>query len=116
MTDRTTLLTLAAVALIAGAAHAQTPAAAPAAADAAIAKPNCPKPGDVPSPTLASDNQRRTWQREYTAWGECMKKFISDQRALAEPHNKAANAAIDDYNTAVAKYNEQVDKLKEGAK
>jgi len=113
MIQRTTLLTFAAAALVAGAVHAQTPA--PAAADASVPKPTCTKPGDVPG-SLASDGQRRTWQKDYQTWGDCMKKFISDQRAAAEPYNKASNAAIDDYNATVAKYNDQIEKLKDAAK
>jgi hypothetical protein len=114
MTYRRPLLILvAAAALGVATAHAQTPAAAaPAAGDANVAKPNCPKPGDVPG-SLASDGQRRTWQRDYTTWGDCMKKFINDQRALAEPYNKASNAAIDDYNNTVKLYNDQIEKAKE---
>jgi len=110
------LLMLIAAAAVAGGAYAQTPApAAAAAGDANVAKPNCPKPGDVPG-SLASDAQRRAWQRDYTTWGDCIKKFISDQRALAEPYNKASNAAIDDYNNTVKLYNDQIEKLKETAK
>ena len=86
-----------------------------AAADAAVPKPNCPKPGDVPG-SLSSDGQKRAWQRDYTAWGDCMKKFISDQQAAAAPYNKAANAAIDDYNATVKLLNDQIEKLKEAAK
>jgi len=113
MIRRTILHTLAAAALVAGAVHAQAPT--PTFADASVAKPSCTKPGDVPG-SLASDAQRRTWQKEYQTWGDCMKKFISDQRAAAEPYNKASNAAIDDYNATVAKYNDQIEKLKDAAK
>lgn len=90
-------------------------AQSPAPTDAAVAKPNCPKPGDVPG-NLASDNQRKTWNRDFVAWGDCMKKFINDQRALAEPYNKASNAAIDEYNGLVKYYNDQIEKLKEASK
>jgi len=110
---RPLLILLAAAALVVATAHAQTPAAAPAAGDANVAKPNCTKPGDVLSPMTSSDQQRRTWQKDYEAWGACMKKFISDQRALAEPFNKASNAAIDDYNNTVKLYNDQIEKAKE---
>jgi hypothetical protein len=119
MTDRRPLLILTTAAFAAAAfvigANAQTPV--PAGASAAnVPKPSCQKPGDVPSPGLASDNQRRAWQKDYTAWGECMKKFITEQQAAAEPYNKAANAAIDDYNSTVKMLNEQVEKLKDAAK
>ena len=55
-------------------------------------------------------------RQDYTAWGDCLKKFINDQRALAEPYNKASNAAIEEYNNAVKGYNEQIEKLKEATK
>ena len=113
MSLRRPLLILIAAAAFAGAAYAQSPAAA--AADANVAKPNCPKPGDMPGP-LSSELQRRGWQRDYTAWGDCMKKFINDQRALAEPYNKASNAAIEEYNNQVKLYNDQIEKLKEATK
>ncbi|MEO5764404.1 MAG: hypothetical protein ABIR52_03765 [Casimicrobiaceae bacterium] len=117
MTPRFLLPSLLAFAILAVAAHAQTPSPTPAPGGAAsVAKPNCPKPGDVPSPSLASDNQRRSWQRDYAAWGECMKKFINDQRALAEPYNNASNTAIEDYNVTVKLYNDQIEKQKEAAK
>ena len=47
---------------------------------------------------------------------EFLKKFINDQRALAEPYNKASNAAIEEYNNTVKGYNELIEKLKEAAK
>ena len=92
----------------------QTPAAAPtvapaASTEAAPAKPSCTKPGDYPG-NLASDTQRRVWQKEYLAYQECMKKFITEQKALAEPYVKAYNAAVDDYNASIKVYNEQIEK------
>lgn len=115
MSHRRPFLALVAAAAFAGVALAQAPAPAPAAGDASVTKPNCPKPGDVPG-ALASDGQRRAWQKDYTTWGDCMKKFINDQRAMAEPYNKASNAAIDDYNVTVKLYNDQIEKMKETAK
>ena len=116
MIRRRPWLALISVAALASVAHAQTPAPAPAAGTGSIAKHTCTKPGDVPSPTLASDLQRRNWQRDYEAWGACMKKFITDQRTLAEPYAKASDAAIEDYNATVKLYNDQIEKLKEAAK
>jgi hypothetical protein len=79
--------------------------------DGAVAKPTCTKPGEFPG-SLASDTQRRTWQKDYTAYSDCMKKFISEQKALAEPYLKAYNAAIDEYNENIKVYNEQIEKAK----
>lgn len=117
MSLRRPLLILLTAGAFAGAAQAQAPAPAPtpAAGSANVAKPNCQKPGEVPG-ALASDLQRRGWQQNYTAWVDCMKKFINDQRALAEPYNNASNAAIEDYNNTVKVYNEQIEKLKEATK
>ena len=79
--------------------------------DAAAAKSTCTKPGEFPG-HLATDAQRRTWQKDYTAYSDCMKKFISEQKALAEPYLKAYNAAIDEYNENIKVYNEQIEKAK----
>ena len=79
--------------------------------DAAAAKPACTKPGEFPG-RLATDPQRRNWQKDYTAYSDCMKKFISEQKALAEPYLKAYNAAIDEYNETIKVYNEQIESAK----
>ena len=101
------LLCLLLVGVFATSTLAQT--AAPS--DSATAKANCTKPGEFPG-SLATDRQRQTWQKEYTAYSECMKKFISEQKALAEPYLKAYNAAIDEYNENIKVYNEQIEKAK----
>jgi hypothetical protein len=43
-----------------------------------------------------------------------VKKFIEEQQALAEPHVKASNEAINEYNAAVKAYNEAVQKANGG--
>ena len=97
---------LAATALLAasGASLAQTPA--PAAAEPP--KPKCEAPGDYPS-KLASDLQRQRWMKNRDTYLDCMKKFVTEQQALAEPHIKAANAAVTEYNNAIKRFNEQVE-------
>jgi hypothetical protein len=111
------LTALCAAATVAGVTSAQTtaPLPAPVVGDAAVPKHACVRPGDVPG-SLASDTQRRMWQKDYATYSDCLKKFISDQRALAEPYNKASNAAIDEYNAAVKYFNDQIEKLKEANK
>jgi len=79
--------------------------------DAAVAKHNCTIPGEFPG-SLATDRQRQTWQKEYTAYSDCMKKYISEQKALAEPYLKAYNAAIDEYNATIKVFNEQIEKAR----
>ena len=41
-----------------------------------------------------------------------MKKFISEQKALAVPNIRAYNAAIDEYNANIKVYNEQFESAK----
>jgi hypothetical protein len=95
------------------AAFAQTPAApATSPADAGMRKHACSKPGNFPG-NLASELQKRSWQKEYVGYTDCLKKFISDEKALAEPHVKAYNAAVDEYNEGVRVFNEQIEKARE---
>jgi hypothetical protein len=102
-----------ALAGFAAAATAQQGAAAPAPAASAapVPAPSCEKPSEYPG-NLASDTQKRTWQKEYVTYVDCLKKFIDEQQALAQPHVKASNAAIAEYNTAVKSYNDQIQKAK----
>jgi hypothetical protein len=92
-------------------AGAQTTAGAPAGSAAPLPKPSCGKPDEYPG-NLASDNQRRSWQKEYVGYIDCLKKFIEEQQALADPHVKASNAAIAEYNAGVKAYNDAVQKAK----
>ena len=109
-------------ACVATAPMAQQPAApatpAPATAATAPAKPaaptpkhNCVKPSEYPG-NLASDNQRRTWQKSYVDYVECLKTFVKEQQALAEPHVRASNEAIEEHNNAIKEYNAQIEKAK----
>ena len=95
------------------AAPASPPAASPAAAPAAgpVPKHNCVKPSEYPG-NLASDNQRRTWQKSYVDYVECLKTFVKEQQALAEPHVRASNEAIEEHNNAIKEYNAQIEKAK----
>lgn len=95
---------------------AQQPAAppapeAPAASSAPVPKHSCVKPDEFPG-NLASDTQKRSWQKDYVVYVDCLKKFITEQQALADPHVKASNAAIAEYNSGVKEYNAQVEKAK----
>ena len=99
-----------AVAALSSTAFAQQ-APAPAAAAAPVPKHSCVKPGEYPG-NLASDAQRRTWQKEFVGYIDCLKKFVEEQQALAKPHVDAANAAVNEYNAGVKDYNAQVEKAK----
>jgi hypothetical protein len=99
-------------ALAASAVAQQTaPAAAPAPSAAPVPKHDCVKPGEFPG-NLATDRAKTAWQKDYVAYVDCLKKFIDEQQALAEPHVKASNAAISEYNAGVKEYNDQIKKAK----
>lgn len=87
------------LAFAAGASRAQTPAPS-------VTKPACSKPEAFPG-RLASDTQRKTWQKDVMTWQDCVKAYVKDQQALADAHLKAANTAIDDYNAATKEFNDQ---------
>jgi hypothetical protein len=82
---------------LAGSALAQAPAAAvPAKADCA-AKPTHPG-------RLASDTQRRVWQKEANEYLACYKKYVLVKQQAAQDMAKAANDAIDEYNATVKEF------------
>jgi len=90
-------------------------ASSPPAASTPVAespKHNCTKPAEYPG-RLASETQRRTWQKELVGYTDCLKKFITDQKAIAEPHVNAYNAAVDEYNQSVKAFNDQIEKAKQ---
>jgi len=106
------IIVVAGVGLASIAAAQQSPAPANAAAAAEpVPKHSCTKPGEFPG-NLATENQRRNWQKGYVDYVDCLKKFINEQQALAEPHIKASNDAINDYNAGVKEYNAQIEKAK----
>ena len=104
------LLAFLAFTAVSSTAPAQQPSA-PAAPVAPQPKHSCTKPGEYPG-NLASDTQRRTWQKDFVAYIDCLKKFVEEQQALAKPHVDAANAAVNEYNAGVKDYNAQIEKAK----
>ena len=101
-----------AFAAVAVCAFAQTTPPSAAASPEALPKPECgTKPAEYPG-NLASDNQKRNWQKAYVDYIDCLKKFVEEQQALAAPHVKASNAAINEYNASVKAYNDQIQKAK----
>jgi hypothetical protein len=74
---------------------------------AAVARPSCTKPGEHPGPS-ASDDRRKGWQREVDTYAECLKRYIEDQKAIANAHVRAANSAIDTFNAHMAEFKEQL--------
>lgn len=96
---------------LAGSAIAQTPAApATAPAPAGVLKHSCSKPESPGG--LASENQRNAWRKDFVAYVDCLKKFVSDEQAIAKPHLEAANATVDEYNAAVKEYNDTIEKAR----
>ena len=98
-------VTLAGLAL-APPAGAQAPAAAPA--PVVLPKPDCGTKPDHPG-KLGSDNQKRQWRKDANAYLECFNKYVTEQRALAQRYQDAANALIDQYNTAVKEMQAAID-------
>ena len=78
----------------------QTPVAPAAPADPVVVpKPDCGAKPEHPG-RLASDTRQRQWRKDAAAYLECFKKYAIDQRARAQQYQDAANALIDDYNSA----------------
>jgi hypothetical protein len=101
---------LAALAFIVGAAGAGAQTPAPSSAPApALLKSTCVKPDHFPG-RLASDNNKRQWEREVKAWGECMKKYVADLQAVSDASIKAANASIEEYNAGIKEFQEETRK------
>jgi len=100
------LVVMSALLVGAGTANAQTPAPAPA---AAVPKNTCAKPDHYPG-RLASDNNKKAWQKEVKDWGECMKKYVADLQAGIDASIKTANASIEEYNAGVKEFQEEVRK------
>jgi len=93
--------------LLAGAGAASAQATGPA--PAAIPKSTCVKPDHYPG-RLASDNNKKNWQKEVKDWGECMKKYVADLQAQIDASIKIANASIEEYNAGVKEFQDEVKK------
>ena len=89
------IFTASIVALSLGAA-AQTPA--PATAAAPLVAPNtCVKPEY--SGRLASDPKMTNFNRQFKAYGDCVKAYVDQNKAIAEAATEAANRLVDEYNS-----------------
>ena len=92
---------------------AQAPAA-PAAAPAPvpvveIAAHKCEKP-EFPG-KLAPDTRIRKWSADFRAYIDCLKVYIGERNATIEANSKAAKSAVEEFNSNVAEFNEQVKAL-----
>ncbi|MEO8484774.1 MAG: hypothetical protein ABI585_00410 [Betaproteobacteria bacterium] len=114
MPKTSTLVLVAAFACLPSAgALAQTPATAPAAAPpapvVAIAAPACEKP-EFPG-KVAPDPRIRKWSADFRAYLECLKAYVGERNATIEANSKAAKKAVEEFNSDVAEFNEQVKSL-----
>lgn len=76
-------------------AQTPTPAAPPLVAASTCVKPEF-------SGRLATDTRMTAFNREFKAYGECVKKYVEQNKAIAEAATAAANRAVDEYNTYTA--------------
>jgi hypothetical protein len=96
------LLSIAAFSL--GAA-AQTPA--PAGAAPIVAPITCVKPEYPGKP--ASEPKVTAFNRDFKAYGECVKKYVDQNKAIADAATTSANRAIDEYNTYTAEIKAKIE-------
>lgn len=85
----------ASLAVTAAGAHAQTAAAAPN-----IPPHKCVKP-EYPG-KLASSQRFNAFNKEYTAYGECMKKYIEEIKVILNAATTAVNGAVEEFNKFAA--------------
>src|SRR5262249_16963140 len=77
----------------------------------------CEKPGHRPTPSPAAPRRpaaganRSTGTRAMRAYPDCLKAFATEQQAVAAPHIRAANAAVEEYNKSTKTYNDFVEAL-----
>ena len=98
------LLALSLIAFSLGSA-AQTP---PPAAGASLVPANtCVKPEY--SGHLAIDPNMTIFNRNFKAYGECVKKYVEQNKAIAEAATAAANRVVDEYNTYTAEIKAKIE-------
>ena len=107
-----TVMFLAAAAFVAApAALAQTAAPAPATASSPAVLPaidahKCEKP-EFPG-KLAPETRIRKWSTDFRTYIDCLKAYIGERNATIEANSKAAKSAVDEFNSNVAEFNDQV--------
>jgi hypothetical protein len=87
---------IAALALGVTYASAQSPAAVPAATAPTIPANTCVKP-EFPG-KLASTARVNAFNKEIKTYGDCIRKYIEELKAIALAATAAGNSAIDEYN------------------
>jgi hypothetical protein len=84
---------------------AQTPPPATAAAPL-VAANTCVKPEF--SGRLASDPKMTNFNRQFKAYGECVKAYVEQNKAIAEAATAAANRLVDEYNSYMTEVNAKI--------
>jgi hypothetical protein len=106
------LIFAASVAAFSFGAAAQTP---PPASGAALVPPNtCVKPEF--SGRLASDPNMTTFNRQFKAYGECVKTYVERNKAIAEAATAAANRVVDEYNSYTTEVKAKIEADNSGRK
>jgi hypothetical protein len=89
------------LAVIAAGANAQAvPVTMPA-----IPPHNCVKP-EFPG-RLASSTRITAFNKDYTAYGECIKKYVDDTKSMVNAAVAAGNGAVDEFNKFAAEIKAQ---------
>lgn len=82
--------------LLAGAAHAQQAPEVP--------KANCePKPVYPGPEVMQSSDKREAFVGQLKAYGDCIRGFVAQRRAIIQANNTAIKEAVDEHNTIVGK-------------
>ncbi len=89
---------------------AQAPAPTTGTTSRPVPEPSCVAP-EYPG-ELASNTRITAFNRDYKAYGECIKKYVEDNRAWINAVVEANNKAVEDYN----KYNTELKKQIDAAK
>ncbi len=90
-------LLVATLLVVAGGAQAQP---APAASAVAIPPNKCVKP-EYPG-KLANSQRFNAFNKEFNAYGECIKKYVEDTKAILNAAAVAANGAVEEFNKFAA--------------
>jgi hypothetical protein len=77
----------------------------------AIPKNTCEKPDDYPG-RLASDTVIKGWTKSMSTYVDCIKKYVADQKTIADAATKSANEAVEEYNAVASKAKEATEKAK----
>lgn len=95
---------LAAICMAAAAQTSDTPPAK----KVEIAKHNCGMAPDFPGAAgMQAEMKRRGFERDLKTYKDCMIAYIEERKATATASMDAANAAINDYNAAMKRLNEE---------